>query len=368
MPKTKIIHIIGNLDHGGAERFVIDLCNEMGRKDIDVTLVSLCFNDREHSFLDQISENVNYVSFGKGHGLSVKVIFRLTKWLLLQQPDVVHTHLNSSEYLTLYRLWSNKTRFYHTIHNMAEAECPKVAIKFLRRLFYSFNRVIPVTISVQCRESFRRYYHLTNDQLIENARPLPMPTSSRAELLKSYAKRPAEILLVHIGRISSEKNQRMLIQSVRHLNRSEPVKCRLLLIGEVKDPILYKQLLALAEADPYIEFLGVKRNIADYLSIADAFCLCSHFEGMPISIIEAMSAGCIPVCTAVGGITDMIHDGVDGFLSAPNDLQAYCNSLKKIIYGTDLEEIRKQAILTYYKRYTISTSADNYLKMYGQVV
>ena len=368
MPDTKIVHIIGNLDHGGAERFVTDLCNEMARKDADITLVSLCENDLGNSFLDQLSDKVKYVSFGKKGGLSISVILRLTSWLMEQRPAVVHSHLNSSEYLFLYRVWSKKTIFYHTIHNIAEAECPEWLIKVMRQLFYSVNKVVPVTISATCRESYRRYYGLKNDQLIENARPAVYATSSRDELAIRYSKYPDEILLVHIGRISVEKNQRLLIETVQELNRTEQRKCRLLLIGEIKDTELYSQLQLAAAGDTHIEFLGLRKNIADYLSIADAFCLSSDWEGMPISLIEAMSIGCIPVCTAVGGIADMITDGYNGFLSAPGDRSAYGNALKKVIYGRNLEQIRAQTISTYFQRYTIGISADNHLKMYNEPV
>jgi len=368
MPDTKIVHIIGNLDHGGAERFVTDLCNELARKDADITLVSLCANDLEHSFLDQLSDKVKYVCFAKKNGLSISVILKLTAWLMEQRPAVVHSHLNSSEYLLLYRIWSKKTVFYHTIHNIAEAECPERALKVLRQLFYSMNKVVPVTISARCRESYRRYYRLKNDQLIENARPALYATSSRDDLAIKYSKYADEILLVHIGRISIEKNQHLLIETVQELNRTEARKCRLLLIGEIKDQKLYAELQVAAAGDAHIEFLGLRKNIADYLSIADAFCLSSDWEGMPISLIEAMSVGCIPVCTAVGGITDMITDGYNGFLSPPKDVPAYGNALKKVIYGHNLEQVRVQTISTYFQRYTIGISADNHLKMYNEAV
>lgn len=43
--------------------------------------------------------------------------------------------------------------------------------------------------------------------------------------------------------------------------------------------------------------------------MGDAYALCSSYEGMPISLIEAIGVGCIPVCTPVGGIVDVVHNG-----------------------------------------------------------
>jgi glycosyltransferase involved in cell wall biosynthesis len=365
MPDTKIIHVVGSLDHGGAERFVTDLCNELARKPLDVILVSLCENAVNDSLIDQVSERVQYVSFSKKKGLSLAVLLRLTQWLRKQRPTVVHSHLNSSEYLMFYRLISRRTSFYHTLHNVAEEECPEFPLKLIRKIFYSLNMVTPVTISAECSDSYRRYYHLKNDQMIENARNTIQPTPLRASLEKIYKSSPDEILLVHIGRISIEKNQALLIRAVKSLNQTEAKKCRLLMIGEIKDALLYHKLLSLAGGDPQIEFLGLRKNIADYLSIADAFCLSSSWEGMPISLIEAMSLGCIPVCTAVGGIPDMITDGFNGFLSKPDDLNAYRNALRKIIRGENLSKLSKRTVQTYRNRYQIGISAGKYLNMYS---
>lgn len=360
----KIIHIIGSLDHGGAECFVTDLCNEMARKNDNVILVSLCDNRSADSLVDQISDKVKYVSFSKKRGLSLPVMIKLTAWLSGQRPAVVHSHLNSIEYLVLYHLLSRKTSFFHTLHNIAEAECPELLIKLFRKILYSYNKVVPVTISLACSHSYRRYYQLRNDQLIENARQEMKPTYLKSALLEQYKNSDAEVLLVHVGRISSEKNQQLLIAAVKQLNLTEKKKCRLLLIGEIKDEGLFCQLRAFAKSDPRIEFLGLRKNIVDYLSIADAFCLSSHWEGMPISLIEAMSVGCIPVCTAVGGIPDMITDNVNGFLCMPDNTAAYVEALKKIIYPRDLERIREQTVSTYYQRYTISSAAAKHLNMY----
>ncbi|WP_449440722.1 glycosyltransferase [Pedobacter steynii] len=87
--------------------------------------------------------------------------------------------------------------------------------------------------------------------------------------------------------------------------------------------------------DPYIEFIEGRHNVVDYLSIADAFCLSSIFEGMPISLIEALSVGCIPICTPVGGISQMIKHGKTGFLSRDVSVDSYCDVLKEALYHPD---------------------------------
>lgn len=363
---SKIIHLIGNLARGGAERFVIDLCNEMARKpEHEIILVSLCGNAKEDSFLGEIDDRVTYVSFEKKSGFSWSVLMKLTAWLKVQAPDIVHSHQNSSEYLLLYRLDKNDAIFFHTIHNLAEAECPGRMLKMFRKLFYKSNKVIPVTISGNCSRSYREYYRLRNDVVIENARPPMLITEEREELLKKYKGTGAGFLLVHIGRISPEKNQKLLIEVVQKWNEREQQPCHLLIIGEVKEEKLYQRLKKQVGADDHIEFLGGKKNVGDYLSIADAFCLSSTWEGMPISLIEAMSVGCIPVCTPIGGMKEMISTGVTGFLSEDVSTAAYDDALKQALYSSDKTLIKENLKKDYEQKYTIGISACKHLKVYA---
>ncbi|WP_449440718.1 glycosyltransferase [Pedobacter steynii] len=116
MKKVKIMHLIGDLSKGGAERFVVDLCNELAKDDrYEVFLVSICSNSVEETFVKDIDKNVRYVSFNKGPGFSLNTFWALTKWLRKEEPNVLHSHLNGFEYLGLYLLVNKRTLFsYHS--------------------------------------------------------------------------------------------------------------------------------------------------------------------------------------------------------------------------------------------------------------
>lgn len=208
---------------------------------------------------------------------------------------------------------------------------------------------------------------MINEIIIENARPNLNTTTALSGLIHQY-KANDEFLLVHIGRIAAEKNQELLIESVKKWNATEFKKCKLLMIGDIKNESINANLKNLAKDDPNIEFLGGKNNIADYLHMADAFCLSSIFEGMPISLIEAMSMGCIPICTPVGGIKEMIKDGVNGFLSKNTSLDSYYETLKRAMYSDNKEVIRTNLIKTYKNKYHIEISATNHLKTYNKAL
>lgn len=365
MQRTKIIHVIGSLTKGGAERFVVDLCNELAKDDRnEVYLVSIRKDNPQDNFINDIHSDVQFISFNKGRGFSFNVFLKLTRWLKNERPDIVHSHLNSFEYLSLYFLQAHHTRFFHTIHSNAEFECPNYFIKTFRKIFFKTNKVSPITISNDGSETFRSYYHLNNDILIENGRPDILPTIEYNQLVKKYRSNSDEYLLLHVGSITAPKNQELLIKAVLEFNAREEKKCKLLIIGEIKDSIIYDHLIQIVGNNRCIEFLGGKHNVVDYLNIADAFCLSSSFEGMPISLIEALSVGCIPICTPVGGITQMISHGKTGFLSKDSTVQNYYETIKEALYFNDPESIKLNSMMSFKSKYTIKRSARNHSEAY----
>lgn len=366
MIKVKIVHIIGTLRKGGAERFVVDLCNELAKNKLyEIHLVSLCDNSADTTFLNEINSNVNYRSFHKGKGLNIKVLFNLTSWLVQQKATVVHTHLNALEYVLIYRFRSRNCQFFHTVHSIAKAECPNFLIKSFRQILYRYKKIIPIVVSEDGSDSFREYYGLNKVTVIENGRPFLKLTDKAPLLIEEYKKCDNSLLLIHVGRIIKVKNQLLLIKAVQRFNTIEDKKCKLLIIGEVRDESLYQQLYALAGKDSFIEFLGGKDNVADYLNVADFFCLSSFYEGMPISLIEALSVGCISICTKVGGIKKMIRNEVNGFLSEDNSVESYYQTLKKAVFYADKQRIRENGFKSFKLNYHIGTSSWKHFQAYS---
>ena len=115
-----------------------------------------------------------------------------------------------------------------------------------------------------------------------------------------------------------------------------------------------------------IVYIGEQPNIRAIMSVADAFCLSSVMEGMPITIIEAFSVGCIPIVTPVGGCINMLENGVNGYISSSSNLNDYTKSL--ITFATtsinDLQKISNNGIETFKNNYSISQTAKRYLELF----
>lgn len=369
MEKTKIVHLIGSLSIGGAERFVVDLCNELVKTDgYEIYLVSLRDNDPKTTFINDLHPEVKYISFKKGPGFSPLVLLKFTRWLKKIKPDIVHSHLNTLEYLILNIIGNKRSVFLHTLHGMAKMECRYFLMKQYRRILYAFKKVTPITISLNGSKTYRAYYKLENEILIANGRPEIRPSPEYDHLLHKYKLRSNSYLLVHAGRIVPEKNQQLLVSAVQQYNLTAEKKCKLLMLGEVQGEIAYRQLIKLAGNDPAIEFLGGVSNVTDYLYLADAFCLSSISEGMPIALIEALAVGCIPVCTPAGGIPQMITHGHTGFLSKGYSVDEYVEALDTALNYRDKTLIKMNAIVSFKMKYHIGICADTHSKTYTKLL
>ncbi|MDD4910429.1 MAG: glycosyltransferase [Candidatus Omnitrophica bacterium] len=144
---------------------------------------------------------------------------------------------------------------------------------------------------------------------------------------------------VVIGTISSLywiKNQKILIDAVRDLNKNN-----LFLVmsgdGPLKDDLKnYAQKLGVGNR---VRFTGPRDDVADMLNAFDIFALPSLSEGLPICLLEAMSAGLACVASRAGGITEVIEDAVTGLLFAPGDIAGLTGALKRVIDDGDLRRV-----------------------------
>ena len=357
----KIIHIIsGNLSQGGAERLVMDLAGAQAAAGHDVTICS--FRDYSGSYIDT-DKRVKLHHFGKTKGLSPGLPFIISSYLKQEAPDVVNCHLPA---VFLYIIHSLivccNIKFFYTIHSFPINEEPRKWVRTLRRLFIRNGRLSFIAISDSVKTSFDQLYSVSGTQMIYNGRK-PTKASEQFENVKkevsSYKKDENTLVFVSAGRLSKEKNFPLMLSAFQRL---ENENVTLLILGSGDRD----QFEDIRPANAH--FLGPRNNVGDYMLCADAFCLSSSWEGFPITVIEAMSAGIPILSTRAGGVPDVVKNGVNGLLSDDMSVEAYEKILKKFISLSELEkeEISRNNSGDFSAKYDISICADKYLEVYGR--
>jgi len=359
-----IVEIIPQLSSGGAERFVVDLCNELSKRH-QVTLIVYYDLEDYGFYYDELSERVGVECLNKNRGLDLQLFSKIHKILRKIKPDVVHLHTRAINYIFPILFFKNDFQCFMTIHNDAEKEAGNLWGRVLRRHCFENGRIVPVAISNESLRSFREFYHLTAHMIL-NGRNITQEVETPltiTEEFQSYKPTSKTHVIVCVARFTKVKRQDMLARIVSRLSK-EGYDISLLLIGKHLDDEVLENVKRI-ESD-VIHILGEKNNPLDYLRLADAFCLCSSYEGMPISLIEAIGVGTIPVCTPVGGIVDVINEQ-NGFLSDDLSEESYYIALKRFM-DTDkdtLDEMRKQLQLSY-KPYSMAECAEKYESLFKQ--
>lgn len=363
----RIVQIIPTLAIGGAERFVVDLCNEIAKAN-EIILIVFGINEKVPNLKAELSEHVQLLVLDKKKGFDFNLIFQLFFILKSLKADVIHTHLRAINYILFSSIFFQKIKFFHTVHSMPSMECSGIQ-KWIRFLFYKMKIIFPITISKQVDIEFEKMYNVKERALIQNGRNVAKKSKnfSMVELevghLRDKFNNP--IILVNIANVKKNKNQEFLIRASKDL-KERGYNVFIFIIGSMVEDSEYFNFLT-QEFDERILFKGQLNNACDYLYLADAFVLCSLMEGAPISLQEAMSIGVIPICTPAGGIKDVLVDDFNGFMS--KDME-YSSFLESIVHFLDSNELKNQkmrgaALKTYQDSFLMEKCSQSYISLFN---
>lgn len=142
--------------------------------------------------------------------------------------------------------------------------------------------------------------------------------------------------IVMVSRFSGQKDHATLLRAIALL-RKRGLRPPVLLAGGGKarhrQPM--EALAAELGVQDQVQFLGLCRDVPALLLSHQIAVLSTHYEGMPLALIEGMAAGCAVVGSAVPGVREVIRDGVDGRLVAPRDPVALAEALHALLTSPD---------------------------------
>jgi glycosyltransferase involved in cell wall biosynthesis len=138
-----------------------------------------------------------------------------------------------------------------------------------------------------------------------------------------------------VGRLVAVKNHKCLLQAFKRIHDAID-SARLIIVGDGPLAGQLESQAAELGISEYVLFAGFQRDVAHYLRGLDVFVLSSLHEGVPISLLEAMSMGVPVVCTRVGGIPEVITDGHNGMLVDSDDAESLSAAMKKIAADRNL--------------------------------
>ena len=152
--------------------------------------------------------------------------------------------------------------------------------------------------------------------------------------------------IVTVGRLSPEKNQKVLIEAFELLHRSYP-DYKLIIYGSGPLQDTLASQIDLLRLNDVVDIIGGRTNISELIKGAELFVLPSNTEGMPNALIEAMSMGllCISTDCPIYGPRLLVEDGINAFLVPVGDVDALSERMIQAIkFREQFNQVRKKAI------------------------
>ena len=364
----KILHIISDLYTGGGQKICIELCNELAKnKSNQIVLCSLePLTDQQQIMHRKISPEVELIVLNK-KGNNPDIFFQVLKMIFQVKPDVINTNLRAFFFSSLGLMFS-RIPHVHTLPTVADKE-ETAGRRRVYKFLYDYFNCSPISMGDKVFESCKKVY---GDECKENIEIGIIPIeetpklSEVKEVIGAYRKDENTKVFVSIGRFYPVKNQKLLIESFEML-LDEGYDAHLVILGAFDVVPEYAKLCKEKIKTPSrVHLMGEKENVSDYLIASDCLCFSSTFEGLPMSMVEAMSVGIPTIATSVGGIPDLIQEGINGYMSKDMSTESYLELFKRFIDGKKLDSGKIKEI--FYEKYSVKQYAKKYLEVYTQKV
>lgn len=136
------------------------------------------------------------------------------------------------------------------------------------------------------------------------------------------------VALLSIGELNKNKNHEVIIRAIAALKNTN-VHYFIAGIGDLEATLLsLAKELGIANQ---VHLLGFRRDIDELCKAVDVFCFPSYREGLSVSLMEAMSAGLPCIVSQIRGNTDLIQDGIGGYLVKPADVGGFTDAIKTLV-------------------------------------
>lgn len=333
--KPLIVHVLYRLDTGGMEQVAISVINHTGKRYRHAVIALAGIGAMRNRIADPA---VPCLSLDKKPGKDWGCYFRLWKVLRRLKPDVVQTYNIGTLDIAPVAWLAGVRRVVHAEHgrDVADPDGTNRRYRAMRRwLRPVIGRFVAVSADLEawlCEGigiAPRKVVCIPNG--IDTGRYVGVVGSRELRPLLGAFAPPGALVVVNVGRLDPVKDQAGLIAAFKLLCDSSPATAallRLVIVGEGACRKDLERQIARFGLHRQVCLLGDRKDVPEILAECDVFALSSVAEGIPLTLLEAMAAGLPIVATRVGGVAEVVVDGVTGTLVEPSDPAALAEALR----------------------------------------
>jgi glycosyltransferase involved in cell wall biosynthesis len=328
----RIAFISPNASLGGGEMMMLTLatwCRDQGH---DVLVVAP--SDGEQ-WLNEEAERrgIDTYKFRRTGPLDVRFLRELTHVLRMRKIELVHAHMFAGAYFGVAAARWLRIRSVVTFHCGSEQTALFRRRVIMRWILRNADEV--TVVSEQMRDDLSRELGSGYERMQVVVNGMPTPVGDRGVVRRELGLADDERLIVALGSCCHRKNHVALVHALaRMAPTTQP--WRLAICGREDDAT--SDIRAAVDTHGLherVDVLGRRLDTGNIFAATDIFAMPSLWEGTPLALIEAMLASKPSVASDIGGIPEMIDDGVHGLLVAPTDVDALARALRRLVTNED---------------------------------
>ena len=369
----KIAQIIGLCQPGGSDVFVKDLTKQLKFLGLDVelwvmtrmrdtNLINKQTLDFENSFISELNRcKIPVIFLNK----RLKKDWRKT-WRNLRneydrfKPEIVHSHLSPSSFHVVKAL-SSKTLVVQTVHSS------RIFHTFLQRIYHKKRISRYVAISNKVRSILIDSLNLKPEKIVTIYNGIDLNKFKINRKNNSGVKK-----IISIGRLTKAKDYPNLFRAldilIQKLNKENIPLPSVNIVGTGEIEKELKALTKKMNLDNIVSFLGVRQDIPELLKESDIYVMSSEWEGLSISLIEALTSGIPIVATNAGSNNEVIENDVSGIIVPTKDPEALAEGIYNLIIDKDLRDRLSKEAIKRSELFAIENCAKKHVEMYKGLI
>jgi glycosyltransferase involved in cell wall biosynthesis len=318
---------------GGVERHICGLLQTLSRKTFRVHLV--CDPAIAERFHEAVPPDVQVESLELSRPAHIASAVKLAHLILGGRFQIVHSHMFWSSLFASPIAWACRVPvILETLHGTEAWRKGWKANNTIDRVANCF-----VTKHVAVCKSDARFLQEKKGvpgpkiEIIHNgidARRIRVSADARNTIRHAIGANETDCILITVARFHKGKGHHVLLAAMQRLLIGHP-QTKLVLLGEGAEQAEMRSLCRTFGIAEKIYFAGYQANVAEWLSAADINVLPTFYEGLPLTILEAMAAGLPTVASDVGGIPDAIGPGVSGLLVPAGDPRRLAEAISSLL-------------------------------------
>lgn len=374
--KLRVLHLITDLGKGGAERFLIDLCAELQKRDDIEFVIGSLFSNNQYKHLTQefpiVELGFQTFSFRKKNEcLGYKKLLEDFK------PHVIHTHRFLAEFLSSYYVDPSIKYICHGHDNMIQFNSLSFPLSKEKLIWWLEKQVliiqkykrVPTVFIANSQNTFSFFQmKICHNQKKCSVKLLNIgfQWSRFYKERNDYPSTERPLKIVNVGSFQKKKNQIFILEVAEAL-KAKGLSFEIHLLGDGEERSNVEAACKVKGLDQITYFHGNVDNVEEWLWNSHIYLHTAYYEPFGLVFLEAMAAG-LPIVTLDGkGNRDLIHHGKNGFIFSEQSPDVFADTIIGIANNLEKYNLIRNTAQGFCKKYDIQEISRKHMLLYQEL-